>query len=178
MNSLPGTSTQISVSPGTEPGCSNSPSTRFTSFLRGAENLFPPAESPEKLESMLVDDRNNVEMPTKEPPPELFATTSPADRTRSMVITRQEAITLSHVLGRIPPTPLQGTSKEGDCSIQLDINDDPPHSPIERPPEDSDRQEIGPSTAENVQYSTCEYMAPISRKWREPKYTLRTNHAS
>ena len=174
MESLPGTSTQHVAPAGTDPGGHKFPSPRFTSFLRGTESLFSPVRSPQKLEEVQTGTQADVEMSNPEPRTEMVASTITGNRPQSMVITRQEAITLDRFIRKIHPASLRGTG-EDNCDIHLDIVDDLPQSPVKNQPEEVQDRELGSPNTVALQYSSCEDMAPPSGKRHRPKYTLKTS---
>ena len=175
VKDLSGTSNPITEGEPNFTGTAQTTSPRFTSFLTGKdtpmnpENLHPPptnehAEAEEEMDTT-HDSR----------PADILTNESSATTRQSIVVTRQEILALTNVLGRIPQSAFAENPEGNTDGIQISVIENPPHSPVRR------LQNV-PSTSnapllvdETGLYSSCEDVPATKGKRQRPRYVLKSS---
>ena len=110
------------------PPVSQSNSPRFTAFLLRSEDASDPTGPPEVVSGEIPPEHSGEPEQNEAPNPKVETSGPPTVTPQELVITRQEAFTLSSVLGRIPREQISQTEVDESDNITLNVIEDPPIS--------------------------------------------------
>ena len=169
-----GTSNFVIDSTATTPATSRTTSPKFTSFLsRDIDKSDPKSTPPMIAREILL--RINIASGTTAPQTsDTEVDMDPREPPKSIVVTRQEILTLTSVLGRIPHFPneaLRGNA--GD--IRVDVVEDPPQSPTRRLQASTSAPDSDLIMGEAGLQSREEDTPARRGKRQRPKYVLKSN---
>ena len=155
------------------PPVSQSNSPRFTAFL--SENAPDPTGPPEVVSGENPPEQSGEPEQNEAPNPKVGTSGPSTAAPQELVITRQEAFTLSSVLGRIPRELISQAEVDESDNITLNVIEDPPQSPDKGVVQNIEPMDTGPSQENANTLSSCDEAFTVRTKRQRPKYSLRVH---
>ena len=157
------------------PPVSQSNSPRFTAFLTRSETAPDPTGPPEVVSGENPPEHSGEPEQNEAPNPKVETSGPSTSAPQELVITRQEAFTLSSVLGRIPRELISQTEVNESDNITLNVIEDPPQSPDKGVVQNIEPMDTGPSQENVNTLSSCDEAFTVRTKRQRPKYSLRVH---